>query len=266
MLRMSEKLCLKWNDFQDNVSNAFATLADSLDFSDVTLACEDGQQVEAHKIILATSSPFFQNLLTTNKHPHPLIYMRGVKSEDLKAIMDFLYKGEANVFQDHLDSFLEIAEELKLKGLMGQNDETESELPVDRNAGMKSKTLLTREQTKPILPNTYKAESASPASNDRTVALKSNTDDIHELDQKVKSMMHKSQHMMQSGSRLTTAAICNVCGKEGHPRNISDHIESNHLEGVSIPCDLCEKKCRSRKYLSKHKQAEHQFSKLFGLK
>ena len=122
MLRMSEKLCLKWNDFQDNVSNAFATLADSLDFSDVTLACEDGQQVEAHKIILATSSPFFQNLLTTNKHPHPLIYMRGVKSENLLAVVDFLYRGEASVYQENLDSFLAIAEELELKGLMGQTE------------------------------------------------------------------------------------------------------------------------------------------------
>ena len=60
-------------------------------FSDVTLACEDGQQVEAHKVILAASSPFFQKLLGRNKHPHTLIYMRGVKFDDLLAIVDFLY-------------------------------------------------------------------------------------------------------------------------------------------------------------------------------
>ena len=92
-------------------------------FADVTLACEDGQQVEAHKVILAASSPFFQKLLGRNKHPHPLIYMRGMKSEDLLAIVDFLYRGEANVFQENLDSFLAIAEELQLKGLMGRTDE-----------------------------------------------------------------------------------------------------------------------------------------------
>ena len=75
---MSEKLCLKWNDFQENVNAAFGS---SREFADVTLACEDGHQIEAHKVILAASSPFFQNLLRRNKHPHPLIYMRGVKSE-----------------------------------------------------------------------------------------------------------------------------------------------------------------------------------------
>ena len=93
------------------------------DFTDVTLACEDGQQVEAHKVILAASSPFFQMLLKRNKHPHPLIYMKGMKSKDLLAIVDFLYRGEANVFQENLDSFLAIAEELQLKGLMGKSDE-----------------------------------------------------------------------------------------------------------------------------------------------
>ena len=107
---MAEKLCLKWNDFQENISNAFRSFGDSLDFADVTLACEDGEQFEAHKIILATSSPIFQNLLNRNKNTNPIIYMRGVKSADLRAIVDFLYQGEANVFQDDLDSFLAIAE------------------------------------------------------------------------------------------------------------------------------------------------------------
>merc|ERR1712208_37478 len=95
-------------------------LREDNDFVDVTLVCEDGQQVEAHKVILASSSPFFQKLLGRNKHPHPLIYMRGVNSDDLLAIVDFLYCGEANIQQENLNSFLAIAEELQLKGLMGK--------------------------------------------------------------------------------------------------------------------------------------------------
>ena len=117
---MSEKLCLQWNDFKENVISSFGSLREDQDFSDVTLACEDGQQIKARRVILAGCSPFFDNLLKSLKHSsHPLIYMRGVKSEDLNAVVDFLYRGEANVFQDNLDSFLAIAEELKLKGLTG---------------------------------------------------------------------------------------------------------------------------------------------------
>ena len=97
---MSEKLCLQWNDFQDNVKSAFGNLRESTDFSDVTLACEDGHQIEVHKVILAASSPFFQALLKRNKHSHPLIYLRGMKSVDLAAMVDFLYCGEANIYQE----------------------------------------------------------------------------------------------------------------------------------------------------------------------
>ena len=96
----------------------------------MTLVCEDGKQVDAHKVVLASSIPFFKDILKRNKHPHPLIFMRGLKSEDLLAIVDFLYLGEANVFQENLDSFLALAEELKLKGLTGNLDKAK-EPPIE---------------------------------------------------------------------------------------------------------------------------------------
>ena len=117
---MAEKLCLRWNDFQDNVRNAFGHLRNTTVFVDVTLACEDGRLIEAHKVILAASSPFFQRILKENKHSHPLIYMKGMKCDDLTAIVDFVYFGEANVYQENLGSFLAIAEELQLNIKMDQ--------------------------------------------------------------------------------------------------------------------------------------------------
>ena len=72
---MSEKLCLKWNDYQENVNSAFGSLREENDFADVTLACEDGHQIEANKVVLAATSPFFQTILKKNKHSHPLIHL-----------------------------------------------------------------------------------------------------------------------------------------------------------------------------------------------
>ena len=83
-LGMSEKLCLQWNDFRENVDSAFKSLRNDKKFTDVTLACEDGQQIEAHKIILAASSPFFEKILHKSKHPHPLIYLRGIRSKHFR--------------------------------------------------------------------------------------------------------------------------------------------------------------------------------------
>ena len=52
--------------------------------------------------------------------------MRGLKSADLLAIVDFLYCGEAKVYQENLDYFLAIAEELQLKGFMGNVNSDEA--------------------------------------------------------------------------------------------------------------------------------------------
>ena len=52
-----------------------------------------------------------------------MIYMRGIKALELVAIVDFIYQGEANIYQEDLDGFLALAEELQLKGLSGANNE-----------------------------------------------------------------------------------------------------------------------------------------------
>ena len=144
----SEKFCLRLNNFQENINTVFESLRNDTDFTDVTLACEDGRQLETHKIILAVSSPFFQNMLRRNKHTHLSIYMRGLKYEDLAAILDFLYYGEANIYQDNLDTFLNIAEELDLKGLKGKNklEDTYVSYPSQEACIPKPSSLLPRNQ------------------------------------------------------------------------------------------------------------------------
>ena len=107
-LKMSEKLCFQWNDFIENITCVFRSLRKDKNFADVTLACEDGRQIEDHKVILVASSPLFKKILVGNKHTHPMIYL----ISDILAKIDFLHYGEANVYQEILDSFLSIAEEL----------------------------------------------------------------------------------------------------------------------------------------------------------
>ena len=79
--------------------------------------------------------------------------------------------------------------------------------------------------------------------------------DLQELDQKVISMMVLGHNMLANGKQR--ASVCQVCGKEGQTSLIKDHIEANHLEGISIPCNLCEKTFGSRKTLRHHKLHQH---------
>ena len=90
---MSEKLCLQWNDFQENIKGAFGNIRENNDFADVTLVCEDGTMVDAHRLILAWSSPILMDIMNKTKQPQTLIYMRGSRLMDLAAVLDFLYTG-----------------------------------------------------------------------------------------------------------------------------------------------------------------------------
>ena len=119
----SEKFCLRWNDFESNIGLAFKEIREEKEFFDVTLACEDDNQVMAHKVILSACSPFFRNILRRNSHQHPLLYLKGVKHRDLLAILNFMYQGEVSVAQEELNIFLSVAEDLRVKGLT-QNQES----------------------------------------------------------------------------------------------------------------------------------------------
>ena len=263
---MAEKLCLQWNDFKDNVSTAFRSLRGDRDFADVTLACEDGKQVETHKVILAASSPFFMNLLKRNNHVHPLIYMRGLSSDTLAAILDFLYFGEANVPQENLDDFLALAAELKLKGLMEEGGDdssrtkqtkaTNSDLPIRSDHKIESRPFSSTTPRQEFHGQILKNEAQNGGS---VVAIPNNLIEYtRDLDLKVKSMMEKSRNtFLKRKGKQERADICKVCGKEGQWVAIRDHIEANHLEGISLPCDLCDKICRSRLSLRQHINVYH---------
>ena len=86
------------------------------------------------------------------------------------------------------------------------------------------------------------------AETDTTVVLSNDIPvDLIELEQRVTSMMEKSLNICDNGGGGSKKAYtCKVCGKEGRGSVIKEHIESNHLDGMAIPCNLCGKTSRSR--------------------
>ena len=262
MTTADEKLCLQWNDFKENVTSAFGDLRQDKEFTDVTLVCEDGQKVEAHKLVLVASSPFFKNILTKNKHLHPLIYMRGVRSENLLAMVDFFYFGEANVYQENLDTFLLLAEEFQLKGLRGNQAEREAETfqePPTQSPQSKLHKFRRTSKNNSLNKSLLLQNGQNLTESEKSVALvdhATNTTDLESLDKQVKRMMTMSENANPYAPNQK-ARICKVCGKEGSMADIMHHIEANHISGISIPCELCEKLYTSRQALRNHKSREH---------
>jgi len=112
----NEKFCLRWNDFESNISVAFREIREEKDLLDCTLSC-GSRQIQAHKLILSACSPFFRSILRQNPHQHPLLYLKGVGFSELQSVLNFMYHGEVNIAQEELNSFLSVAEELQVKGL-----------------------------------------------------------------------------------------------------------------------------------------------------
>jgi len=157
----TEKFCLKWNDFEANISHAFRDIRDAKDFLDVTLVCEEDEQLQAHKVILSACSPFFRKILQRNPHQHPLLYLKGVKFADLQSVLNFMYHGEVNVAQDELNSFLAVAEELKVKGLTQNNSSSSNTKSSPQPA--KSSRSADRESSAPPAKRPRPSTASAPA-------------------------------------------------------------------------------------------------------
>nr|XP_012549420.1 protein abrupt isoform X3 [Bombyx mori] len=111
-----QQFCLRWNNFQANITSQFEALRDDEDFVDVTLACE-GHRLEAHKVVLSACSPYFKELFKNNPCPHPIIFMRDCEVSHIRALLQFMYVGQVNIAQAQLSAFLRTADALQIRGL-----------------------------------------------------------------------------------------------------------------------------------------------------
>ena len=282
----SEKFCLRWNDFESNISVAFRELREEEDFFDVTLACDDNQ-VQCHKVILSACSPFFRAILRKNPHQHPLLYLNGVKYQELLSVLNFMYQGEVNVAEEELNSFLAVAEELKVKGLTQSNQGGAKNNPAPREPPKKPRPAANhlkpaptpsyssqqynddiqevvpvksepRESALPQLPAAIYKQQQQQQQHSGTVAL----DDYAEYGEgayddgqygevldnyaEIDAKMAKDQ--------LTGLWSCTDCQFTSKPKtNLRNHIEVHHVASQGYFCPVCKKVCKTRNALSNHK-------------
>jgi len=124
---------VSWPDHASDRNSSIKGMLEKQSFVDVTIACDD-DQVEAHKVLISAASPFFQKVLERNPHAHPLLYLRGTLKKDVSAVLDFIYSGETSVPVNDFDSFMALAKDLEVKGLVDDNEVgTEHEVPVEDN-------------------------------------------------------------------------------------------------------------------------------------
>jgi len=112
-----EKYSIGWNTFQSNLQETQRELYHEKHFADVTLVSDDMVQIQAHKTVLSSASSVFKQLLLINPSSNPVLYLKGVKSKELESIVQFIYTGEAQVYENRIDFFVDTSKDLDIKGL-----------------------------------------------------------------------------------------------------------------------------------------------------
>ena len=242
---------MKWNESDRNVREYLRKVREDQRLFDVTLATDDGQHIQAHRIILAAGSQFFSDIFLKSNHANMMIYLKGIHSVQVEHLLDFLYNGEVSVGQEEIKMFLEIGKELQVKGFenyvpgVGESSE---EGParyanLDEEIHENGDNIIEEDIiSETLLENNFCSDGAFGEKDVGKFQLNANSD----LDLQITQMIEKSEGVW----------CCKVCGKttinSGH---IREHAET-HIEGMSHVCCICDKTFPNRPALRYHKRSK----------
>ena len=130
-MKMCENYNFSRSEFPLHCKTLLERVLSETEFQDVTLVSDDQQFIKAHKIILGLSSEYFREILMLQTHQQPFIVLKGITKDILESIVAFMYLGEASLPQHRVDSFVEAAKFLKIKGLIEEQENDIKEVTDD---------------------------------------------------------------------------------------------------------------------------------------
>ena len=240
---------LTWKNYEKCTINSFKELMGQAEFVDVTLVAEDGKQVKAHKVVLSACSSVLKNILVTNPHQHPLIYLTGLKYQELPSMINFMYLGQAEVAQDYLERFMAAATKLKVKGLFGESASMNNE-PVED-------ITITNDDYD------HFEESEGELQNTSNSVSNGNIKQEDHIENYYPEPIPLQYSLVDDwGSQMDTAKHdreykCDQCDYVAKQKShLKPHIKAKH-EGVIYHCDMCDYKANYPSNLNAHKRKKH---------
>ena len=280
-----EKYNLTWTDFPDHLRALMRDLMVSEDFADVTLVTDDKKKVRAHRHVLSACSPVFKEILQIEKqNNHPFIYLRGIQYSEIEQILQFMYLGEAKLYEERLNEFLSAVRDLEIKELYKRvktnqaHDKTTQKLEEDSNFTSENDDYnIKLEEADNVGSNDSMQQTGKPISRlqctqcDKTFSGKPglwlHTKSVHEgvkypcsqCDFQAKRQLQLTEHIQSKHEGVMYG--CNQCDKQYiKQRDVTRHIKYKH-KGIRYACKQCDKLYSDQPKLNRHIQTIHECSK-----
>jgi hypothetical protein len=222
-----QQFCLRWNNHQSTLISVFDTLLENGTLVDCTLAAE-GKFLKAHKVVLSACSPYFATLLSQQYDKHPIFILKDVKFQELRAMMDYMYRGEVNISQDQLAALLKAAESLQIKGLsdnrnnsMPNKSDNIAKPPLPVPASTKGGLTISENKRKQLLGvdldtdllSASREGSTSPSRKRKKIGRRRSIDSNNVLDnheQHSNSSSHSTPHVASGATNNIATSTPNV--------------------------------------------------------
>jgi len=253
---MGEKFHLTWHTFSSHGQELFKNLMESQEFSDITLVSDDQHQYRVHKFILSACSTVFRKILTSN----PLntsIYLRGIHHEELESILQFIYLGEATIYHERMNEFLNVAKNLDIKEI-GKNVVNEDDETGDvHEQKSEEENLLQSDENhindEPILETTTSQVFRNSSSSIVDVQKKKHK--CQQCDYQAIRKDSLNVHVQAKHGGLKYP--CQQCDYQAtYEKDLKKHIESIH-EGIKYPCQQCDYQATQLSNLKRHINLKH---------
>ena len=266
----------QWERFSDHLGSVLRELFLDQSSSDVTLVCDDLKQYKLHKFVLRASSQTLKTLLDSHPHPNPLIYLRGVSSQQLEAILEFIYLGETTFHHDKVTDFLKVAADLEIKDILNGlvSPEIGNEKSPAKNEELADKkdedddeaNTLSLQQTKESpedcdidhIPSTD-ASSAMDGEHE-TIEEDDNDPDIS-VQESIKNQEAEciiKEEMEEKAEDLSKLKEEEISSKKGKKRKRSQSTLKKDPDEDLFLCDRCDFKSKRREPFTTHYQYEHE--------
>jgi len=233
---------LKGKLFHEIISSALSNEFDSVSSTDVTLVSDDKIPFQAHKFILSACSPMMKDLMMDNPNSHPIIFLRGIKQEELRTILEFIYHGTVRISQDKMEEFLDTAKKFDLEHLSEALETVNSALNTEEKGSTEFKNAGIEHQKTNSTTNVDNTLRCT----EESLSIRIELEEPSSFTIVGKVMQFKRQYK------------CNECEVVYNRSDTLFRHKKNKHEGVRYSCDQCVMSFCKMNSLRNHRKAIHE--------